>query len=99
MADKTESKKISGKTIMIGVAVLVLVVLALATTTGAFSAKADPMAQFTTQRTCSFLVMPGVSKAICSDGTVFDVKQLGEAATPLVPQELLRLQLMKQQEQ
>jgi hypothetical protein len=82
MADKTESKKISGKTIMIGVAVLVLVILALATTTGAFSAKADPMAQFTTQRTCSFLVMPGVSKAICSDGSVFDVKQTGEAATP-----------------
>ena len=82
MADKTESKKISGKTIMIGVAVLVLVILALATTTGAFSAKADPMAQFTTQRTCSFLMMPGVSKAICSDGSVFDVKQTGEAATP-----------------
>ena len=82
MADKTESKKISGKTIMIGVAVLVLVVLALATTTGAFSAKADPMAQFTTQRTCSFLVMPGVAKAVCNDGTVFDVVQTGAAATP-----------------
>jgi hypothetical protein len=39
--------------------------------------KIDPMAQFITQKSCSFLVMPDVSRAICTDGTAYDVVQVG----------------------
>jgi len=83
MAETKITKKISGKTLLIAGAVMVLIILALLTTAGAFASKSDPLSQFTTQKTCSFLVMPGVAKAVCNDGTVYDVTQVGESATPL----------------
>ena len=82
MAEIKTAKKISGKTLLIAGAVLVLILLALLTSTGAFASKADPVSQFTTQKSCSFLVMPGISKAICTDGTVYNVVQTSEVATP-----------------
>ena len=82
MAETKTTKKISGKTLLIGIAVLVLIALALLTSMGAFSEKSDPVSQFTTQKSCSFLVMPGISKAICTDGTVYNVVQTSEVATP-----------------
>lgn len=37
----------------------------------------DPLSQFTTQRNCSFLSMPDVARAVCTDGTVWNVQQIG----------------------
>jgi hypothetical protein len=77
-------KKFSLRTILIGVAVFMLLALVLLTATGSFaSPKTDPLGQFVTQKSCSFLVMGDISKEVCTDGTVYDVKQIGEAATPL----------------
>jgi len=42
--------------------------------------KGDPLAQFSTKRDCTFLVMPDVSRAVCVDGTVWNVQQVGAPA-------------------
>ena len=80
MAEPKEVEKKSNtlKYSLIGVGVFLLVILIILTATGQFNPpKQNPLDQFTTQRNCSFLVMDNVSKAICTDGTVWDVTQIG----------------------
>lgn len=69
---------------LIGVGVFLLLVLFILSATGQFNQKIDdPMAQFVTQKTCSFLEMGEVSRAICPDGTVYDIEQIGGPSSPL----------------
>ena len=79
---KTDKKKV--RLAIGGVGIFVLLVLFFYNALGGFTPKiGDPLAQFTTKRQCSFLVMPDVSRAVCTDGTVFDVEQIGSPADPL----------------
>lgn len=79
-SDVSVGKKKVGKYILVGIGILLLLVLGILSLTGKFTPKINPLAQFTTDRTCSFLVMDNVSKAVCSDGTAWDVTQIGSPA-------------------
>jgi hypothetical protein len=43
----------------------------------------NPMAQFITQKQCDFLAMPDMNRAVCTDGSVYDVVQIGSPQSPL----------------
>ena len=66
------------KNIIIWAGFFLLAALVGLTLAGAFSPPiTDPLARFVSNKQCSFLVMDNVSKAICTDGTVYDVVQIG----------------------
>lgn len=72
------------KLFLIGVGVFLLLVLGVLAASGYLNPpKIDPMAQFVTEKTCSFLEMGEVSRAICPDGTVYDIEQIGGPSSPL----------------
>ena len=74
LTDAKEGRKNVKLLIVLGIIVVALVTFGVLSL---FTPKIDPMAQFITQKDCSFLVMPDVSRAICTDGTAYDVVQVG----------------------
>jgi hypothetical protein len=74
--DGTKKEKRLAKWILVSLFVVVLIVILFYT----INWKPNPMSQFETKKDCTFLIMPDISRAVCTDGTVYDVKQI---ASPL----------------
>jgi hypothetical protein len=84
--DTSEPKAVKSnvtRNILLGASGLVLIGLLVITLLGGFSPTSNPIDQFIAKKTCSFLVMDDVSKAVCTDGTVYNVVQIGEPVSPL----------------
>ena len=67
-----ENKKLIAIAVGAGVFVLFALVMGLLYATGTIFPKVNPLAQYTTERNCSF--MSDTNRAYCTDGTVWDVK-------------------------
>ena len=74
ITDAQEGRKNLKWLIIAGAVVVLIVVIGIV---NLIPARADPMAQFVTQKNCSFLVMGDISRAVCTDGTAYEVKQIG----------------------
>lgn len=68
--------KTSIKLILAGTFGVFLIVLGIALS----FLPSNPLDKFSTRKTCTFLVMPDISRAICTDGTAYDVVQIGSPA-------------------
>jgi hypothetical protein len=77
LTDAKQGRKSVKLLIVLGVIVVALVTFGLLS---AFTPKEDPMAQFITEKNCSFLIMPDMARAVCTDGTAYDVILVGVPA-------------------